>query len=380
MKTQTELRETSLVWRNDNLNFFQMENTTSNVTDLYTHVRVCASALAFVILLLFNLLINWTILREQRLRSHARFVLVFHLLLSATTYFAVNFIFYLQMKAAPELSPPACRVLITVLVTSASNILLTITAMALDRYVAICFPLQYSSVRFKHWPWLLGVLTWALASVIPLSLFPQVQKEAMHCDREQLKVGRVHKMVLISVCTVLILYSYVCILCVGRRLGVLNRRNRAGCRTIAFHGVQLAVYILPNFINFVLYMLIKNGTITLETKERFAVMTFVFFSLAQCIAPIVYGLRKEELLEQLYLRFPVLACRLKSLLEWTVGVTHPGRQPRQRYASCSPSGLEEKKNRQTNKTHSCLGQVRSVVLGQWGSLIIQHEEQKMKDQ
>lgn len=316
-----------------------MANTSVNDTGMatYTHVRVCASAVAFVILFLFNLLINWTILRDQRLRSHARFVLVFHLLLSATTYFAVCFIFYLQMNARAKLPAPACAALITVLATTASNILLTITAMALDRYVAICFPLQYSSVRFKHWPWLLGVVTWVLASIIPLSLFSKVENATSiqnpTCGRDQLKTGGVHKILLISICTILILYSYVRILCVGRRLGVLNRRNRAGCRTIALHGLQLAVYILPNFSNFVLEILKGKGTITIDTKERFAVITFVFFSLAQCIAPIVYGLRKEELLEQLNLRFPCLACRLKSLLEWTVGFTHPGRQPHKRYGA-----------------------------------------------
>lgn len=293
----------------------------SNGTNQYTHVRVWASAVDFVILFFFNLVINWTIVREARLRGHARFVLVFHLLLSATVYFAVCFVFYLQIHVHARLTAPACAALITLLATSASNILLTITAMALDRYMAICFPLKYSSVRVKSWPWFLGVLTWALASIIPLSIFPQVKDKVdepnMICDRQQLKYGEIHKIVLISICTVLILYSYVRIMYEGRRLGVLNRRNQVGCRTITLHGAQLAVYILPNFMNF----LLKKSVIQQDTKELCGVITFVFFSLAQCIAPIVYGLRKEELLEHLRLQ-------IKNLLEWTVNINRPPHQSR----------------------------------------------------
>ncbi|XP_043101874.1 odorant receptor 131-2 [Puntigrus tetrazona] len=303
-----------------------MTNDTSNS---YPHVRVWAAGVSLIILAFFNLIINWTIVREEHLRSHARFVLVFHLLFSALVYFAVSFSFNLQSYLKLATTPTVCMALIKGLMTSGSNIILTITAMALDRYFAICYPLHYSKVCFKPWPWVSGILTWGLASIIPFTLSTSINV-TRSCGREALQGGEMHKIVLITICTVLIVYSYVRILYEGRRLGVLNRRNRAACKTIALHGTQLAVYILPNFLMFLLYILHTKHLLESSTKDLFAVVSFAFFSLAQCIAPIVYGLRKEELLEHLNHRFPCLSCRLKRILEWTVNITHPNRRRQQR--------------------------------------------------
>ncbi|XP_055486708.1 olfactory receptor 10G2 [Leucoraja erinacea] len=292
-------------------------------------VRLLSSLTSFALLCFFSAAIGGAVLSADRLRSQTRFVLLLHLLLSALLYFGLSSGFYLVQLSGAAVPGGGCQALLLMLMVCGSCILLTLTLMAVDRYLAVCYPLRYSSMCPGHRARYICPFLWLLSSILPLVLVSQQQPPISlssvsgHCSTScQLRSGhqlrQSCKFALIGACTLLILFSYLKILAESRRIGTLTRHNRRARSTILMHGAQLAVYIIPAFITFLLQRLAQAGRLQQCTKVRFEGVNYAFFSLAQCISPVIYGLRKDELRHLLSHKFPCYPRHYKPALRWTV--------------------------------------------------------------
>ncbi|XP_078283829.1 putative G-protein coupled receptor 148 [Rhinoraja longicauda] len=278
-------------------------------------VRLLSSLASFTLLLFFSCVIGVAVLSAARLRSQTRFVLLLQLHLSALLYFGLSSCFYLVQVSGAEVQGAGCLALLLSLMVSGSCILLTLTLMALDRYLAVCHPLRYSALSAARRARYLCPLLWLLSSILPLVLVTHQSPSTLSsppCSlRSGHQLGQTCKFALIGACTLLILFSYT-------KIFALTRRSRRARSTILMHGAQLAVYIVPAFITFLLQRLAQAHRLQHCTKARFEAANYAFFSLAQCISPVIYGLRKDELRDLLSHTFPCYPRHYKPALRWTV--------------------------------------------------------------
>ncbi|XP_067348648.1 olfactory receptor 6N1-like [Channa argus] len=189
-----------------------------------------------------------------------------------------------------------------------SLILLT---MALDRYLAICFPLRYPSMMTNQTMTGLTLACWVLAHIFPcitvidLSMMvfcgPNQIIQAF-CDHmslltltcedtsRQLYVGYAVAMFILFVPFAFIVFSYVCIIIsvLHTASGQARMKTFSTCAT---QGSIIVIYYIPRFI---VYTAPFFPNLKMTSDKR--IVTILFYSLLPpLINPFIYCLRTKEI-------------------------------------------------------------------------------------
>lgn len=292
-----------------------MNNTTeeNNTTDSSLQlVKATFYLLDFLICCFFTILITQTIWRDSALKKEVRFFLLCHHLMCLTLFFMTGTVFTFLRALRANAPAIVCWIIFAVQISIGRGVLLSLALMALNTCIAVCWPLNYQKFAHSAKPKIVAC-SWIISLFDPtISVIYEIiakgPKDSVRLDPScpttlSSLLSRVTGIVFVIIIVSLIIGSYITIYKEGKRAGHFTNTNKNARRTIFIHGLQIVLHIIPTVLAIALY---NKNTVYLMLD----LVSFIFFSCAQCASPIVYGLRCKDLKDKFDERY---LCHVKQV-------------------------------------------------------------------
>ncbi|XP_004427719.1 PREDICTED: probable G-protein coupled receptor 148 isoform X2 [Ceratotherium simum simum] len=277
-----------------------------NISDwlrLEATVKASVYVVSFSFATFITVVIIATVSQNLKLRKEVRYILLCHHLLCISSYCGLGVVFQ-GMRALLANSPVLmCWVVFGAQLSVGEGILFTLALMAVNTYLAICWPLKYlsfvHSVRYRilAGTWMIIILKNVCLFLIESTNSTQtaVFKSEPLCPVILNGVpARAIGMVFLFLPLSVILISYSLIYREGKRAGHFNRSNIKARRTVLIHLVQLSIHVIPTLL------FIGLGKMCGVFFFALNLVLFGVFAFAQCFNPLIYGLWNRELQSRLY--------------------------------------------------------------------------------
>ncbi|KAI7800570.1 odorant receptor 131-2-like [Triplophysa rosa] len=284
----------------EQMHLIQVDPVRRNISLALTQIFVWP----FIYLIFFMLL---TFSRKEAFRTDTRYILFGHSLLVDLMFLLLTdlvvILSYNVVLIPLHFCVPVCMLIDTITACAP----LTIMAMCLERYVAICMPLRHNAISTSRRALMVILMIWILSFISPfvdmLILVSTASREYLsqktHCHYEIMipegirRFGRgllfIVRMLIILIVEVI---CYVMIFLAARAASSDKKSASKGQRTISLHIIQLflcSVEIVCPYIENV----VMQYDIQTYLTVRF--VNFLVFSItSRAVSPLVYGFRDEK--------------------------------------------------------------------------------------
>uniref|UniRef100_A0A3Q3WYI0 G-protein coupled receptors family 1 profile domain-containing protein n=1 Tax=Mola mola TaxID=94237 RepID=A0A3Q3WYI0_MOLML len=184
---------------------------------------------------------------------------------------------------------------------------ITLTAMSLERFVAICMPLRHSELCSMRSSLHCILIVHGLSSVpcvVFLSIFfasatrnvytqgkvCSVEMFVFHSWQSHLR-SAISLFYFLVMCSIIV-FSYIRIMKVAKAASGENKKSTwKGLRTVILHAVQLLLCLIQLWCPFIEAAVLQINLMLFINIRYFNYITFIL--LPRCLSPLIYGLRDD---------------------------------------------------------------------------------------
>ncbi|XP_026992417.1 odorant receptor 131-2-like [Tachysurus fulvidraco] len=253
-----------------------------------------------------NILMLLTFSRKQAFRTETRYILFAHTLIVDLIFLMLTDIVVILSYSHVLMPMAFCVPFCMLMETLTTCTPLTITAMCVERYVAICMPLRHSSISTVSRTFTAIFIIWIIGSIksfvdmfiLVTTSSKEYLSQLTFCHYEIMMPENWHRLMrgvlyVIHFIIVLLveLFCYVMIVISARAASVDKKSAVKGLRTISLHMLQLTLCTTEIICPYI-EALVMELDIQIYLSVRF--FNFIMFTIiAKGVSPLVYGLRDE---------------------------------------------------------------------------------------
>ncbi|KAL1280857.1 hypothetical protein QQF64_015457 [Cirrhinus molitorella] len=261
--------------------------------------------------MLVNPVLSLCILCFPSLRQETRYLLLANMLFADMLFLIVNLAMVSCNSMGLYIPYWLCEFMMVSMVMTYSTSVLTVTLMVVDTYVAVRWPLRYKEILPPSRARKIILSLWVMAAVCPISLLVMFQVVmgnddkrrpvclmliALHSLEEKMKVGiHLYFIIVISLCTVLIVYCYIHLYIITKTSGIWRSRYSRARMTLLAHTLLLMMYFVPALV-FAVELSLLNREASGEVGVWINLVNMcVLMLLPRCCTPYLYILRYREI-------------------------------------------------------------------------------------
>ncbi|XP_037402386.1 odorant receptor 131-2-like [Pygocentrus nattereri] len=288
---------------NSSLDIIQLMNFSRIFMQKVVLVQVLVGIFFYV-----NCLMIFTFLKKNMFREDTRYILFAQTLLVDSVLMVMSDAMLIWNNYMYRIHMIPCIIICTVVTAFTICTPLTLVAMCLERYVAICMPLRHADISTSRTRFLGLLIIWGISSVVPLftlvaylsvvppgSLFSYdvCSVELMLGQEWQAQIRVTILQLLFLLMIIIIVFTYIKIMTAARAASSDNKKStNKSLRTVILHAFQLFLCIMQ-FLSPYIEMVFLKIDVSVYGHLRYA--DFVIFIIApRCLSPLIYGLRDEK--------------------------------------------------------------------------------------